>query len=60
MQLPAPTLVRLLRRWGLGQAVAPPQEEQDYVLDVVYDTLVFVVEGGSTQDVVERLTDMAG
>jgi hypothetical protein len=60
LQLPAPTMVRLLRRWGLGQAALPPQEDQEYFLDVLYDNLLYVAEGGSSQDVLERLTDMAG
>jgi hypothetical protein len=50
----------LLQRWGISRAVAPPQEEQDFFLDVPYDSLVYAVEMGTIQDVVERLTDMAG
>jgi hypothetical protein len=60
LQLPPPTLVRLLRRWGLSGGVVPPQEEQDHFLDVLYANLVYVAEGGSTQDVLQQLAHMAG
>jgi hypothetical protein len=60
LQLPVPTMNRLMRRWGLCLLEPPPQAQQDLLLGVVYRALLSVAERGSTQDVVERLTDMAG
>jgi hypothetical protein len=60
LQLPWATINRLRRRWGLCQAVAPPQADQDYFLDVPYKLLLYVAGGGSQVEVVEQLVDMAG
>jgi hypothetical protein len=59
VQLPMATTNALLRRWRLGRALLPTQEEQAVFLDMPYDSLLYAVETGSTREVVERLTDMA-
>jgi hypothetical protein len=59
LQVPVTTMNALLERWGLGQAVPPPPEEQEYFLDMPYAALMYVVDRGSAQDVLRRLEGMA-